>query len=243
LKVADRKIVVALVAILTLGSISASSLHQVSAQGSGYILDGTSPSNLQRSTLDCASLGGSWSNATAVCTIGSGGSVGSGYSLTIDYGAGLVISKGAVLAVNPGAGIANTDGGTMTNYGSISNHGNMTNYSDGAIVNSGEIANYGGFTNYGSIASTPSATITNNAGGTITNSGTIIDHGTFDNRGTVNNSGTITSYSGTDEAIFFGGMLVAILGGIAYSLFAYRSGGPKGRRASRLKMFFGEARS
>lgn len=215
--------VIILVSILIPISILTLSPHPASAQGSAFVLDGSSPSELRQSTLDCASVGGSWSNATAVCTIGGKGSIASADSLTIDYGARLVIADGAVLTIESGAGITNTNGGTVENRGTVENYGSIDNYSDGAIINSGTLVNYGAITNNGSIANASSATIANDVLGTITNSGTITDHGTLANKGAINDSGTITSYSGIDEAVFFGGMSIGIFGGAAYSLYAYRS--------------------
>jgi hypothetical protein len=170
LSVSNKTAALVLVAILTSVSILTIPLHSIRAQAQGpsYTLDGSSEGALGQSTLQCADLGGSWSNSTVTCTVSGQEDIPSGGSLGIDSGATLVISKGAALA-NSGTIENNgtiTNSGTLTSYGTITNSGTLDNSPSGITINSG--------------------TVNNGSGGTVTNSRD------FYNSGAIANSGDFT---------------------------------------------------
>jgi hypothetical protein len=140
---------------------------------------------LEASTLQCADIGGSWSNATVTCTVSGTGAVPPGVSLEIDLKAGLVIGEGATFN---NSGIIEDNGsitvsGTLTNnFGAIITvSGTLTNNSGGSITNDGE------FTNDSSGITINSGALSNTAGGTISNSRD------FYNLGAIANSGAFAS--------------------------------------------------
>jgi hypothetical protein len=180
--VSNKTAALVLVAILTSVSILTMPLHSIRAQAQGpsYTLDGSSEGALGQSTLQCADLGGSWSNSTVTCTVSGQEDIPSGGSLGIDSGATLVISKGAALA----------NSGTIENNGTITNSGTIEN--NGTITNSGTLTSYGTITNSGTLDNSPSGitinsgTVNNGSGGTVTNSRD------FYNSGAIANSGDFT---------------------------------------------------
>lgn len=151
------------------------------AQGSSFTLS-SGTSTLGESGSQCTDLGGSWSNATFICTINTTGVIGSGGSLQIDSGAGLTVSKGATFA----------NSGTIQNNGTITISGTIQN--NGTLNNSGTVSSYGEMTNSGTLANSPSGviinsgTLDNEAGGSITNARDIYNTGDITSSGSFTNS-------------------------------------------------------
>lgn len=205
--------------------VAAASLSAPSADAtSTNVLDGSSPSALHESTLGCAGIGGSWSNATATCEISGNGTLPSGGRLTVDPSAALVIDYGATLSVSGlvldnGSKIANTgtlminasgtvdNTGTFSNnYGTIVNSGSIINGLAGVVDNygiiindfGGTLNNTGAVTNTSFIDDTPGATINNFGSITNSNESTIANTGTINNgpTGSIANSGVVSDGCG-----------------------------------------------
>jgi hypothetical protein len=193
----QKRILIILPLVMTLvATVSYSAPAGLAA--STYIFDGSSPGALRQSTLDCASVGGLWANATATCTLNGSGSIASG--------SGLKVTPSAKMVVNFGAAF-NISGRVLINGSAISNTGTITITSAGILTNTGTLRNnYGTIANAGTMSNGPNATISNfgvvlnNYGGTINNTGTVANNGLIQDNagGTINNgpSGTIAN-SGT----------------------------------------------
>ena len=197
-------ILLPLLILLTIAPLSASADYKQTV----YILDGSNPIDLMQSVHDCATMGGSWLNATLTCLIS-----GSGF-----FSGTLTIGKDATLVIGNGSTFS-TGGGSITNHGSIRiinstfgegpfGGGQISNEGGGTIVNSGsltgdEIYDYGGgvIINSGTITSnyfiqiSANSSFNNTFGGTIINSfdRIIYNYGALYNGGTIINSGYINS--------------------------------------------------
>ncbi|MGD0510839.1 MAG: hypothetical protein ABSA33_03275, partial [Candidatus Micrarchaeaceae archaeon] len=143
--------------------------HATYAQsGAALTLAVANPDELHQSTLDCASVGGSWSNCTYTCTVNGGGNIGAGSTLSIYSGATLVITNGATFSLS--GYIYQGSGSTFTNAGTLQINSNGGQYSSSAGSS---------FTNTG--------TITNGNGGNSGYAYIFASGGTFTNKGTINN--------------------------------------------------------
>ncbi|MBI4534772.1 MAG: hypothetical protein HY708_00750, partial [Ignavibacteriae bacterium] len=207
---------VVVVAIILLSVLSSPS-PQVAFAGPNYILATNDPSALHTSTVNCAALGGAWSNATLTCPLNTIG-LAQGSSISVDPGATLAIANGGTIS-----GLLSNLGGTVTVGGvlSVTSTGNLSNSAlnsqcgtvtiSGTVTNAGVISSGCTFTNAGTITNNAKAFIYD-VGGTFTNKGTINNlkggaiqddnvgvagtAGTFVNSGTINNGGWLQLYSG-----------------------------------------------